>query len=198
MTIDPHEQRRTCSNYWFNCAFDLYGAAAAVWCSHTGVSSAEIVEHCTLEETHGRIVGGRGVYLMLCGMALELMYKATAVAMKRSVRPTHDLLALAKDVEIAVKKQDEGLLKILTHAIEWEGRYPIPKARKRSAFDEVRTLWLTHLSDAEATGSFTIRKTNKRLDWAGFKRLWLAANERYWHEYWLGDPTRSTRLRPQR
>ena len=64
---------------------------------------------------------------MLCGMSLELLYKAVIVAQKEPVPATHNLLRLSEKVGDHVTRKQAGILELLTACIVWEGRYPVPK-----------------------------------------------------------------------
>jgi hypothetical protein len=70
--------------------------------------------------------------LMLAGFAVENLVKGRmAIGVNPSGRlpekfKTHDLLALARQAGIQFDETEEDLLKMLTVAAEWHGRYPVP------------------------------------------------------------------------
>jgi len=81
-----------------------------------------------------------GVYFMLIGFALENLLKAKLIRLNRDVASTqfvatrklpaflksHDLRALAADAGFRPTQSDEVVLTLLTRAVVWDGRYPIP------------------------------------------------------------------------
>lgn len=77
------------------------------------------------------------VYLMLCGLALELLFKARLAAQGRRVLDDnetlvspfirHDLELLAKEANVPLTDGQRYLLRRLTAFTVWAGRYPIAK-----------------------------------------------------------------------
>lgn len=77
------------------------------------------------------------VKLMLRGMAIESLLKTLAISRKITLinsegklnkeyrKISHDLIGLAKQLEIKLSDNDQKMLNILTDSIE-TGRYPIP------------------------------------------------------------------------
>ena len=80
------------SQYWINKAIALRASAAAVWyCINANL-------HVDLSSALGSVnpidITGDAwqVYRMLCGMSLELAYKASLIAMGQKIKTTHDLV----------------------------------------------------------------------------------------------------------
>lgn len=168
---DLFERRKTLAVYWHNKASDLRGSAGAVWAVMHAPDAASTAE--TLGFPPGFSFGAacRPVYLMLCGMALELLLKAVLVA--RGVEPasTHDLVRLCGDARLALTNKQAALLTILSEAIVWEGRYPVPKQEHR--FQQFSDITWEHLFDpVPSTSQLKIRRPNDNLSWSSFNALW--------------------------
>lgn len=104
-----YRKKKELSIYWYNKASELRSAAGAL-CGKSW----------------------NPVYFMLSGMALELIYKAIVVAKGNEPNTkSHGLANLAKEAGLKVKNKQEGLLAILTEAIIWYGRYPVPKEQEK-------------------------------------------------------------------
>lgn len=111
---DIYERREKLAIYWYNKASDLRGSAGALWASMDESRSNEIVEELGLGVGFSMTVATSPVYAMLCGMSLELLYKAIVVAKgnKPNVK-SHNLTDLASDAGVSVTKRQVGLLEIL-------------------------------------------------------------------------------------
>ena len=107
--------------YWMYKAEALRASAGAVRYCQQGVFPEK------LEEPEINMSGMWQVYRMLCGMSLELAYKASLVAMGKKIRTTHDLVSLAEEVCFKLSPEERGLLALLAECVIWEGRYPCPK-----------------------------------------------------------------------
>ena len=101
-------------NYWLNKSADLHASAKGLWDSMDG--NTNLTVRCW------------SPYLMLCGMALETMFKAIIVADNRTPQPTHNLCLLSEAAGLNFDYQGNKVLKILSESIIWEGRYPVPKS----------------------------------------------------------------------
>lgn len=179
---DIFTRRRTISTYWRNKSDDLHAAAAAVWHSMDPDVSAKIVEHYELGVSFQMSAAVPGVFRMLCGMSLELLYKAILVSQARTVPHTHNLVELARSAGAAVSDRDAGLLEILSECIKWGGRYPVPK--QAESFNEFSELVGRHLVDVEpGTGRFRGGRPNRALAWDGFERLRSQALPLYVHSH---------------
>ncbi len=73
-------------------------------------------------------------------------------------------------------------MEILTEAILWFGRYPVPK--RRESWDKAVQLRQEHLY-TEAAPGFPVLIPNEQLNWPSFNELWLKADQLYWQL--LGD-----------
>ena len=168
--------------YWFNKSSDLRGAAGALWVSCDDDISEQVVVRCGLWGGFRLSAAVPSVYLMLAGMSLELLYKSIIVATGHDVPHTHDLERLASLAGVAVGEVDRGLLKILTGASVWHGRYPVPKTME--AFKELSDLKQQYLFTTKPLGGrFVVSTPNRALAWEGFDRLWGEAAPRFWRKY---------------
>jgi hypothetical protein len=161
---------------WYNKSSDLRASAGALWVCMGDKQSKEIVEILKLGDSFKLGIAGWPVYIMLCGMSLELIFKAVIVAKGDKVKKTHDLVALARISNIEYDNRKKGILKIFTESIIWAGKYPVPLELDREKMDELNNLYRTCASprhnNALDFGSF--------LDWASFNEIWSEANEVFW------------------
>ena len=120
---------------------------------------------------------------MLCGMSLELAYKASLVAMGQKIKPTHDLTWLAEQVLSSVSRKERGLLELLAQSVIWEGRYPAPK--DALSLEYFVYLWYENLYRAERhSDTMTVLKPVEPnpLNWENYNELWRSAITAYeWH-----------------
>lgn len=117
------------------------------------------------------------VYQMLCGMALELLIKATIVAQQKEPKHTHELLDLADQAGLPTRTEDHDVLRLLSGSIIWEGRYPVPKQEKH--FSSQAELQIKVLFDEASIGSLKMLRGNDALSWEHFCSLWGWAYEGY-------------------
>ena len=108
---------------------------------------------------------------MLCGMSLELLLKAVIVDRGIEPKATHDLVELSQAVSINLTQTQIGLFRILSEAIIWEGRYPVPKQERY--LQNLYELHREHLWDPvpEIMGIKLLRPNNK-LSWESLNDLW--------------------------
>ncbi len=118
---------------WFNKSSDLRAAAAAVWTSMDNDLGELIVKDCRLGGGFNMGVAVSPVFHMLCGMAMELIFKALTVEHGCKVNDSsHDLLSHLAGTGLSYSDNERELLKILSHDITWAGRYPTPKKKNTS------------------------------------------------------------------
>lgn len=175
------QQRKQLSIYWFNKSSDLRGAAAAVWVSMDADVGKLVVERAQLGEGFSVNAAVYPVYAMLCGMALELIFKAITVQRGGKInQSTHDLSEHLNPTGIKYAPKQVQLLRILSHSITWNGRYPVPK--KEGAMDDFQKLVRTNLCERVAitsSGKFTALRANGALDWESFSEIWGKACSLY-------------------
>ena len=164
------QKRKTISTYWHNKAADLHASAGVLW---------KAIEGPTEQQTgFSHAVACWSVYQMLCGMSLELLFKATIVAKGLEPKPSHNLDVLSKEAGVVFHPDDIPILEILSEAIIWDGRYPVPK--KESYYHKLNELHGDHLYDRIPNSRLDIRSYNKKLDWEPFNRLWQIGSDAYW------------------
>lgn len=176
---DPYQRYKKLSIYWHNKASDLWGSAGALWACMKNERSREIAKELNMGEGFSIAVAGYPVYKMLCGMALELIYKSIVVAKGGEPNTkSHNLDILAREAGIQPNKNQIGLLNILSESIYWEGRYPVPKNPENME----RLIELSHeyLCSKERLGKIHVLKPNNALSWESFNLLWNEASQIYW------------------
>lgn len=116
---------------------------------------------------------------MLCGMSLELLYKATIVAKGEAVPRTHNLLRLVDKAGDNVTRKEAGILELLTECIVWEGRYPVP--RERPDIEKFVFLHYENLFYKERIGNSVILKPIEPdpMDWENYTKMWDKAYSLY-------------------
>ncbi|MCI5121871.1 MAG: HEPN domain-containing protein [Candidatus Electrothrix sp. AUS4] len=174
------------STYWFNKANNLYGAAAAVY--HAIQNDADFPRsQYGLGDGFSMAVACPIVYRMLCGMALEALLKAIIVESKNEPRQTHNLKQLAQDADISYSKEDQKLLLILSEAVIWDGRYPVPK--KETNWDNLIELKKDYLYNKRpfVKGSTMMTYSpNDKLNWESFQNLWsIPMTKLYEIAHWI-------------
>lgn len=174
------ERRQKLSAYWYNKASDLRGSAGALWASMHDANAYPNAEKLGLGQGFSFTIACSPVYHMLCGMALELLLKAIHVERGAEPKATHNLVVLCQDAAITLTDAQTGLLRILSEAIVWEGRYPVPKQETR--FHQLSDLWDKHLFDQiPFSGTLKLRRPNNNLGWESFNQLWELVFESYRH-----------------
>ncbi|MEI8376079.1 MAG: hypothetical protein WCJ35_24940 [Planctomycetota bacterium] len=174
MTRYDEEKRE--SICWFSKASDLRGAAAVLWASMNS-DSRKIAIELGLGKGFDMSVALPRVYRMVCGMSVELLLKAIIVAREgKQPKPIHILRDLAADAGVAYTPEQCDLLDVLSHAIIWDGKYPVPKDEESCR--ELVRLERERLFDKQPVGDsgLKILSWNGALDWDGYSELWTIAN----------------------
>lgn len=169
--------------YWHNKASDLHGSAGALTFCMDNQQDLSIPSKLELGDGYDMIAGTYGVYRMLCGMSLELAYKAIIVAKGEKIPTTHNLITLAEKADIDPTKEEVALLAILTECIVWEGRYPTPKAKDHELMEYFAWLSYENLFTKETMGKnkyFLKPKDPNPLGWEEYNKLWKRANDVFW------------------
>ena len=175
--ISEHAEIANEPKHWLGKAEDLHAAAGALWYCMQNNSAQGIAPALGLGEAVDMTAATWRVYRMLCGMALELAYKAIAVAQGKQILHVHNLVQLAEHAGVPLlKAKDIRLLHLLTECILWDGRYPV----SRSADSLEYFVYLTYesLYRKEQTGerSWALKPLDPDpFDWAEFQRFWSQA-----------------------
>lgn len=171
------ERRKRISTYWLNKANDLMAAAAAVHASLGEPYSSEITSRFNLGTNFSMAAAVPPVLHMLCGMSLELTYKAVIVSRRLEVPHTHDLSALARHSGLTLSTADDELHQIWSESIKWEGRYPVP--RDIQGWTRHHTVVRRRLYESvPGLGGHFVRP-NGDLSWGSFVRLRRQALDLY-------------------
>ncbi|MBI2471037.1 MAG: hypothetical protein HYV59_07320 [Planctomycetes bacterium] len=179
--MDIYEMREKAPLAWFNKSSDLRASAGAIWICMGIEQSKEIVEQLRLGDDFRLNIACRPVYRMLCGMSLELIFKAIIVAKGNKVEHTHDLVDLALKSNIKYDKRKQGILKIFSESIIWDGRYPVPRAKgkDRDKANDVIKAKMAELNDLYRTCASPRRNNaldfGSFLDWNYFNEIWSEA-----------------------
>lgn len=162
--------------YWLNKAIALRSAAAAVWFCVEVEKPANVVARLNATIPVDFTTGAWQVYRMLCGMSLELLYKAIIVQSGERAPKTHNLLKLARQAGEYISPQQAGILDLLTDCIVWEGRYPVP--HHHSAIDRFVLLHYENLFRKKRTGATVIMTPIEPnpLDWNQYNVIWESAH----------------------
>lgn len=169
-----YEQRKRDSIYWFSKASDLRGGAAALWASMNS-ESRKIAVKSGLGKGYRMSVALPSVYRMVCGMSMELLFKTIIVARGEEPKRSHLLVKLAAHAGVAYTAEQLGLLQILSEAIIWDGKYPIPNEAEHGK--ELSRLERERLFDKSPLGEtgLEILTSNGALDWDSYSELWRIA-----------------------
>lgn len=174
---DPFDRSKITPQYWYNCSSDLRGSAAALLAASEPELSAVVAQKFGLGAGFSIGIASSAVYEMLCGMSIELMLKAIAVAQRKEVMGHHRLIELARHVDVSLAPDEEALVSVLTGSIRWAGRYPVPKGRKEwedTTTVRSKALW----EPVDASSGF--KSYNGALDWKNVNALWTKLSEVYW------------------
>jgi hypothetical protein len=117
------------------------------------------------------------VYRMLCGMALELAYKAIAVAQGKQLLHVHNLVQLAEHAGVPLlKAKDIRLLHLLTECILWDGRYPVPKSADSLEYFVYLTYESLYRKEQTGERSWALKPLDPDpFDWEEFQSFWNQA-----------------------
>lgn len=168
--------------YWINKAEALRASAGAVWYCQHAMGNGEILQMLGTEPVVNMAGDTWQVYRMLCGMSLELAYKASLVALGKEIKTTHNLVWLAEQVCFNLSPKERGLLALLSECVIWEGRYPAPRGEQ--SLEYFIYLHYENLFRKVRTGNLTVLKPVEPdpLGWDGYNELWKSAVAAYeWH-----------------
>ena len=175
--IGPHAEIANEPKYWLEKASNLHTAAGALWYCMQNNAAQGIAPALGLGDAVDMTTATWRVYRMLCGMALELAYKAIAVVQGKNVLHVHNLVELAEHAGVPLlKARDIRLLHLLTECIVWDGRYPIPKSA--DSLEYFTYLTYESLYHKEQTGerSWTLKPLEPDpFDWEQFQGFWNQA-----------------------
>ncbi len=181
--MDSFDRQKNAPLSWLNKSSDLRASAGALFLSMSEEKSNFLVEKLHLGEGFCMAVAVYPVYLMLCGMSLELLYKAISVAKREQVLTTHNLIDLAYAAGIKTDGLTEPILKLLTESVIWEGKYPVPKDKYRKSFYTANNLYNEVMYQKGQLFGYEIQKPTRALDWESFNEIWLQAHKVFWENH---------------
>lgn len=170
MEMERYERETNLSIYWFNRANDLRGAAGAVWFAIENDGKA-INDFLGMESGYSFSIACPSSFLMLCGLSLELIFKAILIEIGEKPPKTHNLRQLASQASVVMDNGDLELIEILADHVLWAGKYPIPTGGRTEWDQHVERMVSTLMSPIPGF-SIKIIRPNHRLDWGGFERIW--------------------------
>lgn len=138
--MDEFERRKLTPQYWCNKSSDLRAAAGAVWYCMQEENQNKVVEQLELGQGFSMAVAAFPVFPMLCGLSLELMYKAVCVAKKINFRNEHNLENLCGLAGISATTEDLEYLSLFTEFVVWGGKYPVPLEKRKHAMEDIHNL----------------------------------------------------------
>jgi len=177
-TDEELNRRASTPQYWFNKSTDLRAAAGALWYCMDQTRNQLVTHDLTLGDGFSMAAATRPVYLMLCGLSLELVYKAILVTLGKEPPARHDLCQLSAAAGIAITPQQKQLLSLLTESIYWAGRYPTPASNRHKAIDDLATIYRELVYDQRALGASSVLHTKDPdpLGWQAFNLVWNAGS----------------------
>lgn len=168
---------------WYHKAWHLMGAAGALWACQNNHRSKEIVGELGLETEFSMWQALGEPYLMLCGLSLELLFKAIVVEKHGKPMEHHNLRALATNASVELTEKQKGQLDLLSAYVTWAGRYPVSK--EREAFNKLSKLESEHLWLYDKLPNSNVKKlrAGSQLDWPHFHKLWRHIEKLYWQHH---------------
>lgn len=176
--IGSFEFRKKTHQYWYNKSNDLRASAGALWFAMRD-SDNNIAEHLKLGSGFSMGIACYPVFPMLCGLSLEVLYKAICVRKDIKFKSTHNLIILAKDAQIDITDEESKFLKFFTESIIWNGKYPVPSDKQKHEYDKLTELHYDFLFDKIKIGSLDGYTPNGKLNWENFNNIWLKGSYNY-------------------
>ena len=176
-------------NDWiYKKQFDSMNESAAYWHSkscHLNHSS-KILWNAWED---GDLIDSGDTYLMLMGLALELLLKAFYIANGKKPPTHHQLDSLTNECSHAFTKKDNIILKNLSGYIVWQGRYPTPLDRidrvtqKNTAFlsikEQQKPFHNTLSFSDQLSGKSNSKLSRSDLNYDNLLKLWQTINTEY-------------------
>jgi hypothetical protein len=196
---DVFDRKNEHPNNWFNKSNDLRASAGAIWYAIQEGNSSHIAEDLSLGKGFDMAIACWHVYQMNFGMSFELMFKAIARASLSNFPMSHDLVELAKEVDVIIGDKENKVLSVLTEAIIWHGRYPVPRDPKppkksgKETFEAHYKNYTEVLFDEVPMGSIKLKKHNDVLDWENLDEIWCRLSGIFFERYKNGYEKRRPR-----
>lgn len=170
-------------NHWFNRAADLHASAGAIWdaMSH---EPAAVSARLGFIDGHSMEIACHPVYMMLCGLSLEVVMKAV-LACRGDLSDDllhHDLCKLSLAVGRELTQQERDLLNYYQGALVWSGRYPVPRRSAQAGVYAHRQLGFETFTSPLAGFSLELRVRNDTDSWENYSRLWHSYSSMFKHQ----------------
>lgn len=178
MRKDKYHQKSEEPLYWFNKASDLRGTAGLIWIGMKSENFDEIAEKLGFGKGFNFGFACWKPYHMICGLALELAFKAIIVSHRKNVPSSHNLNELAVLAELDYSEEDLELMRILSSFIVWSGKYPIPKSsvEMENHYDLIDKHFF---KVTKQVGDLQFKQQHKSFDWDSFSSLWAKASDTF-------------------
>lgn len=166
-----YHRKKTTSQYWLNKSSDLRASAGIIWLNLK--NEKNIVKKLGLGAGFSLSVC-YPTFELLCGLSLELIFKAVIVANgKHEVPNSHSLSSLAKLADLDYIPEIQKLLDVLSESVIWFSKYPIPTKPKTM----VKNYYLrrNYFFDSKKIGSLKIFFGKNHFDWKIFNNIWEKA-----------------------
>lgn len=180
-TETEQKRREREPRYWHKKSSGLKAAAGALHFCINFKGEKSVAQSLGLDERFDMNDATWPVYLMLCGLSLETIYKGAIIAKHGKLTPNHKLVELSKAADVHMYTEDEGLIEILADAVYWYGKYPAPLAKFHEKMESLSRLATQHLTERVPELSIALRRSKSPhpLEWEGFCRLWAQGNEAF-------------------
>lgn len=168
--------------YWQNKSQDLFASARVLWVGMKADKFSEIRKKLEFHESFDFSCACFPVYMMVCGLALELSIKSYLVAKREEIPKNHQLQHLVQILGIACSREEIGIFNIYAEYIHWAGRYPTPNNIK--FFGKLGSLTkefaMENISENE---EFKIYRNKGAFAWDQFSSLYSKINSEFWRVY---------------
>lgn len=169
----------TNASFWYQKSVSLYASATLIWNARQVERNHEFVDCLGLKGDFSVEIGCEHPYLMMMGLSYEVLMKAICVAEKKEYpQNNHELISLAKLVDIKFSPKEKDQLRLLSEFIAWDGRYPVPKKHEKLTqhWNSTRKkLWKT-----EEILGFEVTSRTDIFEHDSLKKLWLKLQDKYW------------------
>lgn len=114
------------------------------------------------------------VYLMLCGLSLEVLMKAVLAQRGELTEKLmhHRLVDLAKAVGRAETLREQKLLRFYESSMVWAGRYPVPLRDQLRGVVAYRRLGSELFMSPVKLGHLNFKQRNDMDSWEKYSTLW--------------------------
>jgi hypothetical protein len=170
---ERYKRRETTWVYWDNKSCDLRASAGVIWhAMQTNKKEKKVVKELGLGSGFDLSIACFESYYMLCGLSLELRFKAILVAKRSVMKLTHDLCILAKQAGVEYDQNEMAALNVLSKSVIWSAKYPVPKGGV-ATLTKHDSLHDEYFFKKIKIGSLELKASNgNSLDWETFNNLW--------------------------